>query len=203
MVYMSKECAVKNYSKLVGSAKNGLIRTKDVTAAGIGRDYLRYAVDDGVIEKVARGIYTLKSELEDRMHIFQSKNTKLIFSAGTSAYLLGLTTRDSDAFNAAAPLNYNNPRLLGLHTITREKEEIYKLGLSEASTMFGNPVKVHDAERTVCDLFSPKYAGDKFVQIEALKNYLQSAHRNLAKLFEYAKHLGLYNELKKRVEVLL
>jgi hypothetical protein len=45
--------AMKNYSKLLNLAQNGLIRTKDVSAAGISRDYLRYAAEDGVIEKPA------------------------------------------------------------------------------------------------------------------------------------------------------
>jgi hypothetical protein len=50
----------------------------------------------------------------------------------------------------------------------REKKEAYELGLSKVNTVFGNPVRIHYAERTVCDLFSPKYAGDRFVQVEAL-----------------------------------
>jgi hypothetical protein len=195
--------AMKNYSKLVNLAQNGLIRTKDVSAAGISRDYLRYAVEDGVIENIACGVYILKNELEDRMFIFQLKNSKLVFSAYTSAYLLGLTTRDSDVFSVSAPLNYNNPKLQHTHSIVREKEDVYGLGLSEVNTVFGNPVKIHGAERTVCDLFSPKYAGDRFVQIEALKSYLQSADKNLVRLFEYAKFLGIYNKLKTRIEVLL
>jgi hypothetical protein len=194
---------MKNYSKLVKLAQNGLIRAKDVSAAGIGRDYLRYAVKDGVIESIARGIYILKNELEDKLFIFQLKNSKLIFAAYTSAYLLGLTTRDSDVFSVSAPLNYNNRKLMHNYSIAREKKDIYGLGLFEVNTAFGNSVKVHDAERTLCDLFSLKYAGDKFIQVEVLKNYLQSKDKNLVKLFEYAKLLGVYNELKARIEVLL
>lgn len=200
---MSNVIVMKNYSKLVKLAQNGLIRTKDVSAAKIGRDYLRYAVEDGVLENIAHGIYLLKNELEDKMFIFQLKNSKLIFSSYTSAYLLDLTTRDSDVFSVSAPLDYNNQKLLHIHSVVREKKDIYGLGLSKVNTAFGNPVKIHDAERTVCDLFSSKYAGDKFVQVEALKNYLQSADKNLVKLFEYAKILGIYNELKMRIEVLL
>ena len=194
---------MKDYSKLVGLAKNGVIRTKEVSAAGIGRDYLKYAVNDGIIENVARGIYILKNELEDKLFIFQLKNSKLIFSAITSAGLLGLTTRDSDVFFAAAPLSYNSPKLSSLHNITREKDEIYSLGVTEQKTTFGNTVRIHDAERTICDLFSSKFTGDRFVQTEALKNYLQSPYKNLVKLFDFAKQLGVYDELKKRIEVLL
>ena len=194
---------MKDYSRLINLAKNGVIKTMDVNAAGIGRDYLKYAVNDGIIENVAHGIYILKNELEDKLFIFQLKNSKLIFSANTSAFLLNLTTRDSDVFFASAPLNYNNSKLSGFHNVVREKAEIYNLGLIEIETAFGNTVRIHDAERTICDLFSPKYAGDKFVQVEALKSYLQSSYKNLVKLFDCAKRLGVYDEIKKRIEVLL
>ncbi|MCL2062433.1 MAG: type IV toxin-antitoxin system AbiEi family antitoxin domain-containing protein [Firmicutes bacterium] len=194
---------MKDYSRLLALAKNGVIRTKDLGAAGIGRDYLRYAINDEVIEKAAYGIYILSNEIADKLYIFQLKNSRLIFSANTSAFLLGLTTRDSDVFFLSAPLSYNNPKLSQFHNIVRERAGIYGLGLIEAETTFGNTVKLHDAERTICDLFSPKYTGDKFVQVEALKNYLQPPFKNLVKLFEYAKVLGVYDELKKRIEVLL
>ena len=194
---------MKDYSRLIALAKNGVIRTKDLSAEGIGRDYLKYAVDDGILENVAHGVYLLKNELEDKLFIFQLKNSKLIFSSITSAYLLGLTTRDSDVFFASAPLNYNTSKLLLLHNIAREKDDVYSLGITEIKTGFGNTVKIHDAERTICDLFSPKYSGDKFVQVEALKNYMQSSYKNLVKLFEYAKQIGVYDEIRKRIEVLL
>ncbi len=194
---------MKNYEKLIGLAKNGVILTQDLAVAGIGRDYLRYAVDDGVIENVARGVYLLKGELEDKLYVFQLRYERLIFSFHTSAFLLDLTTRDSDVFFVSAPLNYHNPNVSRLHNIMRESPENYPLGLAETNTPFGNPVRIHNAERTVCDLFHPQYAGDKFVQVETLKNYLQSPTMNLVTLFEYAKQLHVYNELKKRIEVLL
>ncbi|MCL2631327.1 MAG: type IV toxin-antitoxin system AbiEi family antitoxin domain-containing protein [Firmicutes bacterium] len=194
---------MKDYSRLKDLARNGIIWTRDLSPAKIGRDYLKYAVDDGIIESVARGIYILKNELEDKLYIFQLKNSKLIYSANTSAFLLGLTTRDSDTLFASAPLGYNNPRLSGIHNVIREKAEIYGLGATEIQTAFGNIVKIHNAERTICDLFSPKYNGDKFVQVEALKSYLQLPNKNIVKLFDFAKQTGAYDELKKRIEVLL
>jgi len=194
---------MKDYSKLIALAKNGLIRPKDLVAVGIDRNILRSAISDEIIESVAYGVYILKTELEDKLYIFQLKNSKLIFSANTSAYLLGLTTRDSEVFYAAAPLNYNTSKLLKSHNIVREKDDLYLLGQTKVNTPLGNPVRVHDLERTICDLFNPKYTGDKFVQVEALKNYVQSSEKNLVKLFEYATMLGVSEELKKRIEVLL
>ena len=192
---------MKDYSKLLGLAKNGVITTKDIVAANASKDYLKYAIKDDMIEKVAHGVYIPKHEYEDTLFVFQIRNSKLIFSCYTSAYLLGMTTRDMVAIYAVAPLNYNTSKLQNGNVILREKE--YGFGVTEADTMFGNKVRIHDAERTVCDFFNPKYIGDKFVQVEVLKNYLASKEKNLAKLFDYAKRLGVLEELRKRVEVLL
>jgi len=194
---------VKDYSKLLDLAKNGIITTKDIVTANVSKDYLKYAIQDNVIEKVAHGVYIPKHEYGDTLFIFQLRNSKLIFSCYTSAYLLGMTTRDTDVIYASAPLNYNTSKLQNGNVILREKELLHSLGQIEVSTMFGNRIKVHDAERTVCDFFNPKYIGDKFVKIEVLKNYLQSKEKNLTKLFDYAKTLGVLEELRKRVEVLL
>jgi len=193
-----------NYDGLISLAKanNGIIRTQQAIEAGFSKPYLARAVQNDVIEKVAHGVYIGKHEYEDKLYVFQLKYSRLIFSCYTSAYLLELTTRDVESIYATAPRNYNTSKLLGKNIIVREAE-CYGLGATETTTMFGNKVKLHNAERTLCDFFNPKYAGDKFVQVEVLKNYLQSKEKNLTKLFDYAKQLGVLEELRKRVEVLL
>jgi len=140
----------KDYSKLISLAENGLIRAENVYAAGIKRYDLLCAVKDGVIENITDGIYFLKSELEDKMYTFQLKHSKLIFSAYTSAYLLGLTTLDSEAYSVSAPSNYN-PKLPKIHNVVREKKEVYELGWlkPDVITMFGNSVKIFPPKETI------------------------------------------------------
>jgi len=87
---------MRNYTKLLSVAKNGIVRAKDLTALKVSRDYLKYAVQDGIIEKVAHGIYIEKNGCKDQLFLFQIKNSRLIFSCFTSAYLLDMTTRDSE-----------------------------------------------------------------------------------------------------------
>lgn len=64
-------------------------------------------------------------------------------------------------------------------------------------------VKCHDIHRIICDLFSNKYVGDKFVQIEALKNYLKLPNKDTVKLMKYAKVLGVDKQLREKLEVLI
>jgi len=197
---------MRDYTKLKSVAVNGVIRAKDLERVGVARDYLRYAQEDGVIESVDRGVYVLISEMKDTLYVLQLKYGWAVFSAYTSAYLLNLTTRDVETIYISAPRNTNNHKLSKSNNvkIVREKtDELHELGIIKTKNSFGNEVTCHDAERTVCDFFNDKYLGDKFVQVEVLKNYLQSSNKNLAKLFDYAKQLGVLEELRKRVEVML
>ena len=52
---------MRNYSSLLELAKsnNGYIFTNDVVKKNIPKSYLKYAIEDGVIEKITHGIYIL------------------------------------------------------------------------------------------------------------------------------------------------
>lgn len=196
---------MRNYSSLLklANTNNGYIFSKDVVEKNIPKNYLKYASDDGVIEKIARGVYIVEDNFIDNLFAFQIINSKIIYSAFTSAYLLGLTTRDSGKIYASVPRDYNAKKLKNSGIFVREKEEIYSLGVINAKTNFGNIVKCHDIHRTICDLFSKKYIGDKFVQIEALKKYLKLPEKDTIKLMKYAKTLGVDKQLREKLEVLL
>ena len=196
---------MRNYSSLLELAKNnnGYIFSKDVVKENIPKSYLKYAVEDGVIERIAHGIYISQDCFVDDLFVFQELNTKIIYSAFTSAYLLELTTRDSGQIYASIPQNYNAPKIKDKGVFIREDEDVYNLGMASVKTNFGNIVKCHDIHRTICDLFSDKYVGDKFVQVEALKNYLKLPNKDTVKLMKYAKVLGVDKQLREKLEVLI
>ena len=68
---------------------------------------------------------------------------------------------------------------------------------------YGGIKEIYDKERTICDLFSKNYVGDRYVVNESLKTYLKMEDKNLTKLLKYAKELGVEKELKDKLEILL
>ena len=52
-------------------------------------------------------------------------------------------------------------------------------------------------------MFSRNYIGDKYVVNESLKTYLKMGDKNLIKLLEYAKLLGVEKKLRDKLEILL
>ena len=196
---------MRNYTKLLELAKqnNGYVFTKDLSQNKIAKDYLKFAIEDGILEKVARGIYIESDKFVDLLYVYQMNYSKVVFSSFTSAYLWNLTTRDTEIVYGATPLNYFAKGSRNNTVLVRENDDIYNLGITTIKTMFGNIVKCHDIHRTICDLFSDKYVGDKFVQVEALKKYIKLPNKDTVRLMKYAKVLGVDKQLREKLEVLL
>ncbi len=198
---------MRNYSRILNLAnKNGgIILTKDVVNNNIPKNYLKYALEDGILEKVSNGIYIIKNSIEDTEFLLQLKHKNLVYSYDTSAFYNHLTTRDPLTLSITTISGNNVTSIkssydLDFYFVANKK---FNLGLIETKTMFGNEIKIYNKERTICDLFSKRYRGDKYIAIESLKTYLQMEDRDLNKLNEYAKILGVEKILKEKLEVLL
>ena len=202
-----KDYEMRDYSKLLKLARdnNGIIQTKMAVENNISKHYLRFAVQDKVLEKVRNGIYITPETMEDELYFLQLKSKNLIYSYETSAYCNGLTTRNPLTLSITTIQGNNTYQLksqykLEFHFVPKCK---FDLGLTTVKTMYGNNIQIYDKERTICDLFSKNYVGDRYVVNESLKTYLKMEDKNLTKLLKYAKELGVEKELKDKLEILL
>lgn len=198
---------MRDYSRLLELAKNnnGVVQTKMAVENKIPRDYLKFAVQDGMLEKVRNGIYITPNTMSDELYFLQLKSKNLIYSYETSAYYNELTTRTPLTLSITTLQGNNTYSLkssyeLDFHFVSKD---ILNLGLTTTKTMLGNTIQIYDKERTICDLFSKSYNGDKFVINESLKTYLKLKDKDLTKLLKYAKKLGVDKELREKVEILL
>ena len=202
-----KDYEMRDYSKLLKLARdnNGIIQTKMAVENNISKHYLRFAVQDNVLEKVRNGIYITPETMEDELYFLQLKSKNLIYSYETSAYYNGLTTRNPLTLSITTIQGNNTYQLksqykLEFHFVPKCK---FDLGLTTVKTMYGNNIQIYDKERTICDLFAKNYVGDRYVVNESLKTYLKIEDKNLIKLLKYAKELGVEKELKDKLEILL
>ena len=202
-----KDYEMRDYSKLLKLARdnNGIIQTKMAVENNISKHYLRFAVQDNVLEKARNGIYITPETMEDELYFLQLKSKNLIYSYETSAYYNGLTTRNPLTLSITTIQGNNTYQLksqykLEFHFVPKCK---FDLGLTTVKTMYGNNIQIYDKERTICDLFSKNYVGDRYVVNESLKTYLKMEDKNLTKLLKYAKELGVEKELKDKLEILL
>ena len=183
---------------------NGTVTSAMVDGAGFSRGNIKYLVDNGMLEKTARGIYILPEVWEDEMYHLQNRFKRGIYSHETALFLFDLTDRTPNRYYMTFPLNYN------LTTAKNEnircmqcKPDLYELGITEAVTPGGNTVRVYNVERTLCDILRTYSHIDIQIVSEAYKRYATRKDKNIPLLSEYAKKFRVEDKVRNYLEVLL
>ena len=183
--------------------KDGLVITREAEMLGIPRKYLSIFAKEGLLERVAHGVYVSPETFEDEMYILQARASKAIFSHDTALYLHDLTDRDPLEYSVTIPTGYNGSRLreagINVYSI---KKDLHELGVIELKTQFGRPIKAYNKERTICDIVRNRNNMDIAVLNEALKRYMGRKGKNISLLLKYAKELGVQNIIRKYMEIL-
>lgn len=183
---------------------NGIVTTTQVTEARIPRRCLSAMVDSGTIYRVERGIYALPEVWEDEMFFMQYRFSKGIFSNETALYLHNMTDRTPIRYTMTFPFGYNTGGVKKQGIVAKlSTKEMYDLGIITVSSPVGNPIKVYDIERTLCDIVKTRHRADIQVINQAMKTYAISKEKDIAKLMSYANHLRVKPTVLKYMEVLL
>lgn len=184
---------------------NGFITSKDVKDIGVNRYYLSTMVKIGDIVRLDRGIYGDPTLLDDELLNYQYRYQRGIFSFGTALYLHGLTDRTPRKYDMTFPQSYNLSRIPKTELRTySQKMDLYKLGITTATTPRGNQVKVYNAEKTLCDIVRGRNKQDPELISQAMNAYVgNSKLRNIDQLARYAEVMGVDDTISKYMEVLL
>lgn len=191
-----------NENKLIDflNQNNGYIKTRDFEKLGISRPSIQGYIDKKIIRKVSRGLYIDNNLIEDEFYILQQKFSNIIFSYNTACYLLNLSDRAPYKIDVTT-LNHNNiSEDLEIHYIAKDK---FKIGITEIKSPYGNPIKVYNAERCICDLLKNKNEVDIELYNKIINNYFKQKHRNLITLEKYAKEFNVLEKFENIMEVLI
>ena len=183
---------------------NGYLFTKEVTEAGISRTYLSKYLKENQFEKAAQGIYYSDDTWLDELYVIQLSNPNVIYDQETALYLHNLTDREYSRIHVGVPKNYNTFRLKERGLVIHSYEEkLYKIGVIEMESNFGNLLKLYDKERCICDMVAER----KDIEVQtfqtAMKEYMSSKDKKLDILLQYAEKLSIRDEIMKYVEVML
>ena len=189
------------FDKILNLNNNGYIFTKEIVKNNIPTIYLTRLVRQGLIKKVAAGVYILNDYIEDELYINYLKNKDLIYTNNTALYLQNLTPKQLINYEVNFPYGKNTSKLDHFEYKVLRNKTLYNLGKEFILTPMGNSVPCYDKERCICNLFLNNFCDDevKSFAIREYKNY----YLDIIKLYEYAKTLNIYKEVKNVFEVLL
>jgi len=190
-------------NKMLEDSK-GFITSTQITEAGFQRRILGELVAANKLYRVARGIYALPNAWEDEMFFLQYRYAKGIFSNETALYLHGMSDRTPHTYKMTFAHGYNaaGAKKAGI-SVRFAKPEIYNLGIIEMPSPCGNPIRVYDKERTLCDIVKGNNSCDVQLVNQAMKIYADSSEKDMAKLFVYAEKLRVKPKIQRYMEVLL
>ena len=182
----------------------GFITSAQITAAGLQRRILGELVAANTLYRVDRGIYALPDVWEDEMYFLQYRFSRGVFSNETALYLHGLSDRTPQTYKMTFPHGYNAgcAKKSGI-TAKFTMPGIYDLGIIEISSPCGNPLRVYDKERTLCDIVKGNNANDIQLVNQAMKSYTGLKEKDMEKLISYAERLRVKPKILRYMEVLL
>ncbi|MBT0913561.1 type IV toxin-antitoxin system AbiEi family antitoxin domain-containing protein [Streptococcus salivarius] len=182
---------------------NGMITYKDCKKIGIPTIYLSRLENEGVIFRIAKGIYLSANGDYDEYYFFQYRYPRTVFSYISSLYLQGLTDEIPQYFEVTVPKGYrfrNAPLNINIHSVSKEN---FNLGITSVKTSMGNTVNIYDFERVLCDFIRNRDKIDTELFVKTLQTYSSFPKKNLVNLYEYAQKLNISDEVKRTLEVLL
>ena len=172
---------------------------KELEKNNIHRQYLKILEERGEVIRVIKGLYVAPDKDINEFFIMGERYKTGIFSHNTALYFYHLTDRTPMSLDMTFPSNVRvNNDFLEPHYI---KPELHSLGETTLKLEDGTNIKIYDLERTICDIVKYYDRLDKEICNKALIDYF-SGNYNEKNLFLYAKKMGIYEKLVKKVEVL-
>lgn len=185
--------------KQIMNTNNGMLSTRMIEPLNISRQYLSIMENNNDIEKVSRGIYLSPSAFEDSYFSFQQKYKKAIFSHMNALYFYGMTEEFPYNYTVTVTQRYHVDTVNEKCNVFYVSEDIYELGVVEIETPNRNKVRAYDKERCICDIIRSKGRMDSEQVKKTIKQYMQSRDKDIAKLSEYSKKMGINKKVMEMV----
>ena len=148
-------------------------------------------------------MYIRSNAWEDDFYLLQLKYRRGIYSHDTALYLHGYSDRTPAQYTVTFPKGYNSRSLKEENIIVkRAVPDNYSLGVTELLSPCGNPLRVYDLEKTLCDILRGSGSDIQIVSA-AMKKYAVSKGKDIHKLMKYAEQLRVKPKVFRYMEILL
>ncbi len=178
----------------------GSIGTGEAARMGISRGLLSKWVRAGKVCRVARGVYQAPGAVADDLEILFRLAPRAVLSHESALYFRGMSGRCPVRHSITLPTGTNPPRAFaGRVKAYYVKEEWLGAGADRVRTPSGALVPCYDAERTLCDILRSRGRIDEETLNDALRRYAAAADKDLHRLAEHARLLGIGRVVRERL----
>lgn len=183
--------------------RGGYSKAEALRAEGFHSSYLTRLVESGALIRLKRGLYALaKGDRRSELVDLQRAVPGAVFCLGTALSVHGIGTWEPPEVQLAirrdsriALPEFSPVKLFSFSGIR------YELGIVEKATEAG-AIRVYDREKTICDVVRFRNSLGIDIAMEALREYLKGRGRDIPRLLEYAKLLGMEGTMHGYLEAL-
>ncbi len=181
----------------------GIVRTQQLRAGGFSHYHLKPFIQQGQVFKVKQGLYKWQSSDQSELPEVASIVPNGVFCLLTAAQHYDLTTFVASAYHVAIPRK-DKVILPGYPPIQLYywNQTAYELGRTTA-IINGVVMPIYDPEKTVCDFLRQRHKLGLDLAKEVLTAYLRRPNRQIARLVDYARQLGLSQYIDNSLNLLL
>lgn len=184
---------------------NGLLRARDVELAGAPRSKLAQLVQDGQLQRVSRGLYSLPdrppSEHESLIEV-AVKSPQGVICLISALRFHELTTQQSSEVWLAIPHKAHPPKIdYPPVRIVHMSGDAMGQGV-ETVIVAGISVRVFNVAKTVADCFKFRNKIGLDVALEALREAWHGKRANMDELWRYAQICRVANVMRPYMESL-
>ncbi|MGL9727537.1 type IV toxin-antitoxin system AbiEi family antitoxin domain-containing protein [Enterococcus sp. DIV0756] len=182
--------------------RDGNLSMKEARSRGISASTVQSYVKSGKLIAIERGFYVLDGHGIDELFLQQNRYSRGIFSYETALDIHQLSKNMPSAIHLTFPKGYNVNRKevqmqnLKLHFVPKA---VFELGKMDGLSYQDNPIHLYDKERTLCDIWSPRYDMAYDLKLESLKHYMAREDKDPGKLSLYMEKLPVSKEMRVHV----
>ncbi len=185
---------------------NGIMRTKELSEAGIHYRTLQRLEESGKIEKIRYGYYQWQDERAfSEVSAIVSLFPEGILCMDTALLYYGYSERTPTAWHIAIDNRAGRSRFQIDYPEIKPhftKEERLGIGVTEGA-IDGITVRIYDRERVLCDCLRHVNQMDGEIFNMVIRRYIHDSKKNIPRLMEYARRLGVEKKVRGTVGIWL
>lgn len=188
-------------------SREGVLRAHDLVEYGIAPEYLSMLADEGVVERLARGVYA-SPDYEATEHfdlvIVQKRVPHGVFCLLTALQFHGLTTQIPSDVYLAIERGHRRPVLEWPSLeVFRISESQFDAGIEEHELESGPTLRVYSPARTIADCFKFRNQVGLDIAIEALHDGWNQKKVTVDDLMKFAEICRVKNVIRPYLQAIV
>lgn len=199
-----KEKQIEEIRKLM-EQNGGILKTSQLYTLGMDYRRIQTFVDDGIIERVKNGYYSMNYHKKREEDIITAMFPDCVLTMESALYCYHYLKNRPFKWTLAVDKNTSKSRFkIDYPLVLPYYTEPEVLQMGTAKIAFGSSeMSIYSKERLICDILKYENRIEREDLQQALRAFIMDKDRDIAKLLEYAEERKVLSKVRNQIGVWL